>query len=446
MELLEVTEEQLAHRLVLRCGGSEDIPPQLVQRNPRQTCHPLGSIPILFGTGGGFEHHCVGNNGRGHQPRHLLGGHDPPLLEHPGHDGGGAAHRLIAEPDGIVGLDIRQAVVINDLQNIRLIQSGNGLSHLVVVHQHHPFAPRADQMEAGQGPHHLILLIQDRVAAVTALEHYLPHVVNIVVQAKILDIVPAADTAGGDCLEHHAHSPVGVIGGCDDTGIAPLLPQIRRQFRLAQDNTADAHLHGRPDSLRLTAADEDRFLLPEGILIQPAGQSNNHPAGEHVHRVGRLIEELPLQHTEKIEKRNVLNRLICDVAHIVFRHISGGQHSHQLPLVIGNRDGRNMPVVLHGRPGPVHRHRLIEDGRRIEVQVLNLGTHIFHQQGRIKAKPLQYAPGFVAELPQPGRHILPVPHSVAQGGIGHGGHNRIRVRVAVSSYINLVQRGLPPVI
>ena len=104
-----------------------------------------------------------------------------------------------------------------------------------------------------------------------------------------------------------------------------------------------------------------------------------------------------------------------------------------------------MTVVLHGRPSPVHCHRLIENGRRVKVQVLDLGTHIFYKDGRLKAEPLQNRLGFVAELPQPGSHILPVSHSVAQGGICHGRDNRIRIRVSMSCYIDLIQRGVPPV-
>lgn len=50
------------------------------------------------------------------------------FLIHTGDDGGGAAHGLVAHPDGLAGLDIRQAVVVDDLQNLRLIQAGNGLA------------------------------------------------------------------------------------------------------------------------------------------------------------------------------------------------------------------------------------------------------------------------------------------------------------------------------
>ena len=62
----------------------------------------------------------IGDDGRGHQSRHLGGGHQALVLIHPRHDGGGAAHGLVPDSDGILGLDVRQPVVVDDLQNLRL--------------------------------------------------------------------------------------------------------------------------------------------------------------------------------------------------------------------------------------------------------------------------------------------------------------------------------------
>ena len=104
-----------------------------------------------------------------------------------GDDGGGAAHGLVAHPDGLAGLDIRQAVVVDDLQNLRLIQAGNGLGPLVVVHQHHALAPGTQQVIPGQGAHDFFVLVQHRVAAVAAFQHHLADVVDIVRQVDGLE-------------------------------------------------------------------------------------------------------------------------------------------------------------------------------------------------------------------------------------------------------------------
>lgn len=55
---------------------------------------------------------------------------------------------------------VRQPVVVDDLQNLRLVQARYGLGLLVVVHQDHLLAAGPQQMVAGQGAHHPLLLIQ----------------------------------------------------------------------------------------------------------------------------------------------------------------------------------------------------------------------------------------------------------------------------------------------
>ena len=59
------------------------------------------------------------------------------LLIHGGDDGVGAAHRLVSDGDGLAGLNICEAVVINYLQNFHLIQAGNRLGSFIVIYQYH---------------------------------------------------------------------------------------------------------------------------------------------------------------------------------------------------------------------------------------------------------------------------------------------------------------------
>ena len=115
------------------------------------------------------------------------------LLIHSGDDGIGAAHRLVADPDGLGGLDIRQTVVVDDLQNLRLVQARYGLGLLVVVHQDHLLAAGPQQMVAGQGAHHPLLLIQNGIGPEAAFQHGVLHVVDIVVQVEAHQILVLAD-------------------------------------------------------------------------------------------------------------------------------------------------------------------------------------------------------------------------------------------------------------
>ena len=51
---------------------------------------------------------------------------------------------------------------------------------------------------------------------------------------------------------------------------------------------------------------------------------------------------------------------------------------------------------------------------------------------------LEHTACFVADMAQVRRHIPPVAQGVAQGSIGHGRHNGVRIRIAVSGHINFV--------
>ena len=56
-------------------------------------------------------------------------------------------------------------------------------------------------MVPGQGTHYPVIGIQNGVAAVAALEDYLPHVVDIVIQTEELEILLLRHPADGNGLE-----------------------------------------------------------------------------------------------------------------------------------------------------------------------------------------------------------------------------------------------------
>ena len=128
-------------------GGGEDIPTQLLQGNIGDPGHTLRHPAIPVGAGGRFEHDGVGNDGSGHHARHFGRGHQTTVLEHTGDDRIGRANRLVADINGVGGLNIRQPVVVDDLQDLGFVQTGDGLSGLVVIHQHHPLSPGTEQMD-----------------------------------------------------------------------------------------------------------------------------------------------------------------------------------------------------------------------------------------------------------------------------------------------------------
>ena len=87
------------------------------------------------------------------------------LLEHGGDDRIRGADRFVPHIHRIPGLHIRQAVMIDNRHNLRLVQAGHGLSHFVMVHQHDPFPLGLQQVVPADGSDHFIRPVQDRVAA-----------------------------------------------------------------------------------------------------------------------------------------------------------------------------------------------------------------------------------------------------------------------------------------
>ena len=180
MEFLVVSKQHFLHALVLHRIGEQGLA-QLVQRHIGNPRHPLCRADIPLGAGGGLEHEGIRQNRRRHHARQSRRGHQAPILEHAGDDGIGGANRLVAHINGIVGLHIRQPVVIDDLQDFRLVKAQHGLGRLVMVNQHHPFSPGPQQMIPGQNAHYFFLRVQNRVAGVAVFEHHLADIVHPVV-------------------------------------------------------------------------------------------------------------------------------------------------------------------------------------------------------------------------------------------------------------------------
>ena len=71
---------------------------------------------------------------------------------------------------------------------------------------------------------------------------------------------------------------------------------------------------------------------------------------------------------------------------------------------------------------------------------MDLGVHIVNALGRLEAEIVQHGLGLVGNVAQAGRLIFPVAAGIAQRGIGHGGDDGIRIRVAVAGDVNGVHR------
>ena len=439
VEFLVIAKEHFFRGLVFHRGG-EDLPAQLLQRYLGQPGHPLRGPHIPVGAGRGLEHNGVGQDSGGHHAGHLGAGQQPPLLEHRGNDGVGRAHRLIAEVDGMIGLHIGKAVVVNDGQNFRLFQSGHGLGGLVVVHQHNPLAPGAQQMIPGQHAGHTLVFVQNGVAGLSVLEHLLLHIVQPVVQMEALQLLGAADAADGGGLEDQTGGTVSIKGGKDDARSCGQVPQLFRQLRLTQHQAAYIHFQRPADHLRLMAAEDNGLFLVKQQILPAHGQGDGDLAGDGIGAFAGGVEHFALQHAQHIKQRHFLQIGRGNQIHIVACHIFTGKHTVQRAVLVGDRQGGDVFLSLQLLPCPAHRHGSGQHRRGIKIQIPHLGVHIVDLLWRLEAKAVENDLGLVGNPAQAGGFIFPVAQSVAQGSVGHSGHDGVGIGVSVSGYINGIHK------
>ena len=67
--------------------------------------------------------------------------------------------------------------MVYDFENLRLLQAGNGLMQLVMIHKHHTLALWAQQVKARERTHHAILHVENRITAKAGLERFLLHLI-----------------------------------------------------------------------------------------------------------------------------------------------------------------------------------------------------------------------------------------------------------------------------
>ena len=255
-----------------------------------------------------------------------------------------------------------------------------------MVNQHHPFAPGAEQVVPGQNAHDLLIFVQDGVAVLPVFEHQLLDLVHPVLEVEAHQILRPADPAHGGGLEDEPGRGVGVEGGGDDAGGGGEAAQLLVQLRLTQHQAVHVHFQRPADHVRLVAAEHHGVGAVEQQVLPALGQGDGHVAADGVGALSGLVEKLSLQHRQHIEKRHRLQKAGADQLHVVACHILPGQHTVQGAVLVGNRQGGDILLVLQKLPGPVLGDGGAEHRRGVEVQVLDLGEHIADPLGGLEAE------------------------------------------------------------
>jgi hypothetical protein len=147
--LVVLLEEILRLFAVQVFPGLEHIGGQGRGLHARQGGQLLHRPAVGVGAGGRAEQQRIREDGGAQSPGDLRFRGHALLPVHLQHDGGGAAHGLVAEEDGADGLHAADAVVVDDLQDVGLLKAVHTLVFLVVVHQDELLALQVQQVPAG---------------------------------------------------------------------------------------------------------------------------------------------------------------------------------------------------------------------------------------------------------------------------------------------------------
>ena len=430
MKTFVICIDKLLRSLFRGTGNREKRFAQIFQRNVSDLGKSLRHGDILFGTGRRLEHDGIRENGGCHQTGNFRRRNDAEFLIHPRQDRIGAADRFIAHRNRLDSLNIRKAVVIDNLHNLHLFQTGNRLSRLVMVDQDDFFAPRTQQVKAGERTDYMLLFVKHGVAAETAFEKDLADVVKIIVQMETDNIFRVRNAFYRDGLINDTgnRAPVKRRG---DNAWRFIRSPFRLYFRLTQDNAGSAVGSCLFHRVRLIAADENPVFAAAAFISR--GKGDHHVPRNGVDSVVQLIHNPAFNHTQKIEKRKFFNTGIINCLHIIRSYVPRREHAVQGAVIIQNGKSGNF-VASHRFPGQVQRDSACKLRRMVKIKIADLRTHILNIFRRINAEHVQQAAGFVVDRADADGFILPHAESVSQRGIGEGSDDRISVRVAVPGY------------
>ena len=158
-------------------------------------------------------------------------------------------------------------------------------------------------MIARERADNLVVRVQNRVAAVAAAEHDLPHIVHKVCQMEGFKVRRAADAAGLCGMVEHARGLERVKRRCDDARCGRQREKLRRELSLADDQTANLHLNGPPGHIGLRAADDDGILTGKEQVFVLLRQGDGHLAAEPVDKVSGVVDDFAVQNAQKVKNR-----------------------------------------------------------------------------------------------------------------------------------------------
>ena len=399
----------------------------------------LGRGLVLRRAGGGAEHERVGEDRREHEPGDVRGNLDARLLVDAIDDGAGASHGHEPEPHGTARLEAADAVVVDDLHDLGLLESVYRLGALVVVHEDDVLLLDVEHVGRAHEADVVALLVDDGEEAVARLGHDLLGVVDRGVEAELEDVALEHLGTHGDGHADESCRGIGVVRR-DDDGAAVTLGggdhALGHLGAAADDDAAGVALDGELLGLVAVGHEDDvagedgvlhhlwRGADPDVALLDAAvGVADDHLAVQGLDDVGVL--GLGLRQGAGVE----------DV-HVRVGDVLDGDKADEVLLAVGDAEGVETNL-LHEVPCGEEAHLLVDARLVLDLDVLDLRRHR-GDEGRLREPEVLEHEGRLAVDGTSATGLVDgLINLVLEVGVGDGRADAVCVRVKVSNDVDL---------
>ena len=210
---------------------------------------------------------------------------------------------------------------------------------------------------------------------VTELQNLLPNLIHPILQMETDKVICTADPMDRGRLEDQPGCPIGIIRCGNDTGGGVHVPEVVAKLCLTQNQAIYIHLQSPADHVGLVAAQDDGIGRVEQQIFSALGQSDGHFTGHRIGVFTGFVQDLAFQHGKQIEKGYGFQYTGIYQTHVIAGHIFPGEHTVQSAVLVSYGHCRNVLLRLQMFPSPTYRDGSAEHGRRIKVQITNLGVH-----------------------------------------------------------------------
>ena len=356
------------------------------------------------------------------------------FIVHLGDDGGGAAHRLVAEVHRAAGLQTADAVVVDDLQDLGLIKALHRLCGFVVVHQNDAALAQVDDVAAADHAAVLTVCVQNGEIPVAHLCHHAGDVCHRADEGEFNDIVPGHVIGDGCTLTDELCRRIGIAGGAHD-GYAGLggdmLDGAAYLCAVADDDERSFLLDGAELAFVAVGQDDDIALFHAAFQHFRGGCANADVTGgahcvlaAHHHGSAQCFQNIA-----------VAGAALGKDAGVEQIHVGGGDILHrddalQFVLLAGHGKGVDL-LVAHDLPRLAQAGRAGDAGDLPVIHVPDFRVDIGAHPGRRDPELFQHEFCFLIHLARTPGFADQITGLVFQLCIGNGRADGVGVRVAM---------------